>query len=236
MGYYDIDDYIEEPRYPEVDEMLDSVREKIKEQLSRDVTEEVILSSDLYKECQETIKKLRSDIRQRDTNIDLLKTLMDDKDKRLENMKEANTYAEYKVGEECWFVKANSRYEITCPYCKGAGSVKVNIAEGTVPAEFVGEMTLRCPKCKNESYYWTHQPERKVKAAEFISYIPAKGRITRVTMDLREDEKKNCINYYAESNWGSFTYDKVFHSKEEAEEVAKQMEYRRLQHGSISNW
>lgn len=28
MGYYDMDDYIEEPRYPEVDEMLDNVREK----------------------------------------------------------------------------------------------------------------------------------------------------------------------------------------------------------------
>ena len=31
MGYYDIDDYIEEPRYPEIDELLDGVRDKIKE-------------------------------------------------------------------------------------------------------------------------------------------------------------------------------------------------------------
>ena len=34
MGYYDIDDYIEEPRYPEIDELLDGVRYKIKKQLS----------------------------------------------------------------------------------------------------------------------------------------------------------------------------------------------------------
>lgn len=35
MGYYDIDDYIEEPRYPEVDEMLDSLREKLKNNLAK---------------------------------------------------------------------------------------------------------------------------------------------------------------------------------------------------------
>ena len=35
MGYYDMDDYIEEPRYPEIDELLDGVIDKIKEQLSK---------------------------------------------------------------------------------------------------------------------------------------------------------------------------------------------------------
>ena len=35
MGYYDIDGYSEEPRYPEIDELLDGVRDKIKEQLSK---------------------------------------------------------------------------------------------------------------------------------------------------------------------------------------------------------
>ena len=34
MGYYDMDDYIEEPRYPEIDELLDGVRDKIKEKLT----------------------------------------------------------------------------------------------------------------------------------------------------------------------------------------------------------
>lgn len=59
MGYYDMDDYIEEPRYPEIDELLDGVRDKIKEQLSKDVTDEVIYSSDIYKDCQATIKNCR---------------------------------------------------------------------------------------------------------------------------------------------------------------------------------
>ena len=35
MGYYDMGDYIEERRYPEVEELLDGVRDKIKKQLSK---------------------------------------------------------------------------------------------------------------------------------------------------------------------------------------------------------
>lgn len=224
MGYYDIDDYIEEPRYPEVDEMLDSVRDKIKEQLSRDVTDEVICSSDIYKECQETIKKLREDIRQKDTNLSLLDQLVRDKNSQLNKMRKAGSYAEYAVGDECWFVKANSRYEITCPFCKGKGKVKVQIAEGTIPPEFVGETELLCPKCKNETYYWSNQPNRKVKNEEYISYLPCKGRISRVLIDLYEEEGKSSIKYFAKSEWlGSINEDRVFRSKEEAEEMAKLM-------------
>lgn len=225
MGYYDRDYYIEEPRYPEVDEMLDSVRDKIKEQLSRDVTDEVIYSSDIYKECQETIKKLREDIRQKDTNLNLLDQLVRDKNSQLNKMRKAGSYAEYAVGDECWFVKANSRYEITCPFCKGAGKVKVQIAEGTVPSEFVGETELTCPKCKNETYYWTHQPNRKVKKEEYISYVPCKGRVSRVLIDLygKEEEGKDSIKYFAKSDWGAICEERVFHSKEEAQEMAQLM-------------
>lgn len=223
MGYYDIDDYIEEPRYPEVDEMLDSLKEKIKEQLSKDVTDEVIYSSDIYKECQETIKKLRSNLSQKENNISLLETVVTDMKSRIDRMKQAKTYAEYAVGDECWFVKANSRYELTCPFCKGAGKVKVQIAEGTVPSEFVGETELRCPKCKGETYYWTNQPNRKVKIEGFVSYLPCKGRITRVLIDLYEEEGKDSIKYFAKSDWGGICEERVFRSKEEAEEMAKLM-------------
>ena len=223
MGYYDRDDYIEEPRYPEVDEMLDSVREKIKEQLSKDVTNEVIYSSDIYKECQEIIKKLREDIRQKDTNLDLLDKLVRDKNYQLNMMRKAGSYAEYAVGDECWFVKANSRYKITCPFCKGQGKVKVQIAEGTSPSEFVGETELTCPKCKNETYYWTDKPNRKVKEEEYISYVPCKGRISRVLIDLYEEEGKTSIKYFVKSDWGAIDEKRVFRSKEEAEEMAKIM-------------
>lgn len=221
MGYYDIDDYIEEPRYPEVDELLDGVREKIKEQLSKDVTDEVIYSSDIYKDCQATIKKLRADICQKDRNLEVLNQLVKDKNDRLNTLKKAGTYAEYAIGDECWFVKANSSYEITCPFCKGEGKVKVQIAEGTIPAEFVGETELRCPKCKGETYYWTNKPDRKVSKEEFINYLPCKGRISRVLIDLYEEEGKDSIKYFAKSDWGGINEERVFHSKEEAEEVAK---------------
>ena len=221
MGYYDMDDYIEEPRYPEIDELLDGVREKIKEQLSKDVTDEVIYSSDIYKDCQATIKKLRADICQKDRNLEMLNQLVKDKNARLNTMKKAGSYAEYAIGDECWFVKANSSYEITCPFCKGEGKVKVQIAEGTIPSEFVGETELRCPKCKGETYYWTNQPNRKVSKEEFINYLPCKGRITRVLIDLYEEEGKDNIKYFAKSDWGGINEERVFHSKEEAEEVAK---------------
>lgn len=221
MGYYDIDDYIEEPRYPEIDELLDGLRDTIKEHLSKDVTDEVIYSSNIYKECQATIKQLREDIRQKDTNLDLLDKLVRDKNYQLNMMRKAGSYAEYAVGDECWFVKANSRYELTCPFCKGAGKVKVQIAEGTIPAEFIGETELRCPKCKGETYYWTNKPDRKVSKEEFINYLPCKGRITRVLIDLYEEEGKDSIKYFAKSEWGGINEERVFHSKEEAEEVAK---------------
>lgn len=221
MGYYDIDDYIEEPRYPEIDELLDGVREKIKEQLSKDVTDEVIYSSEIYKDCQATIKKLHADICQKDRNLEMLNQLVKDKNDRLNTLKKAGSYAEYAVGDECWFVKANSRYELTCPFCKGAGKVKVQIAEGTIPAEFVGETELRCPKCKGETYYWTNKPDRKVSKEEFINYLPCKGRISRVLIDLYEEEGKDSIKYFAKSDWGGINEERVFHSKEEAEEVAK---------------
>lgn len=225
MGYYDIDDYIEEPRYPEVDEMLDSLREKIKEQLSKDVTDEVIYSSDIYKECQEIIKKLREDIRQKDTNLDLLDKLVRDKNSQLNRMRKAGSYAEYAVGDECWFVKANSRYEINCPFCGGKGKVKVQIAEGTIPPEFVGETELICPKCKNEIYYWDDKPNRKVRNEEFVSYLPCKGRISRVLINLDEEEGKSSIKYFAKSDsgWGAFSEERVFHTKEEAQEMAQLM-------------
>lgn len=93
MGYYDIDDYSEEPRYPEVDEMLDSLREKIKEQLSKDVTDEIIYSSDIYKECQATIKKLREDACRKDTNLTNLEQLLGDKNSQLNRMRKAGSYA-----------------------------------------------------------------------------------------------------------------------------------------------
>lgn len=221
MGYYDIDNYIEEPRYPEIDELLDGVREKIKEQLSKDVTDEVIYSSDIYKDCQATIKKLREDICQKDRNLEMLNQLVKDKNDRLNTLKKAGTYAEYAIGDECWFVKANSSYEITCPFCKGEGKVKVQIAEGTIPSEFVGETELRCPKCKGETYYWTNKPDRKVSKEEFINYLPCKGRISRVLIDLYEEEGKDSIKYFAKSAWGGINEERVFHSKEEAEEVAK---------------
>lgn len=221
MGYYDMDDYIEEPRYPEIDELLDGVRDKIKEQLSKDVTDEVIYSSDIYKDCQATIKKLQADICQKDRNLEMLNQLVKDKNDRLNTLKKAGSYAEYAIGDECWFVKANSRYEITCPFCNGTGKVKVQIAEGTIPAEFVGETELKCPKCKGETYYWTNKPDRKVSKEEFINYLPCKGRITRVLIDLYEEEGKGSIKYFAKSDWGGICEERVFHSKEEAEEVAK---------------
>lgn len=221
MGYYDIDDYIEEPRYPEIDELLDDVRDKIKEKLSKDVTDEVIYSSDIYKDCEATIKKLRADICQKDRNLEMLNQLVKDKNDRLNTLKKAGTYAEYAIGDECWFVKANSSYEITCPFCKGEGKVKVQIAEGTIPAEFVGETELRCPKCKGETYYWTDKPDRKVSKEEFINYLPCKGRISRVLIDLYEEEGKDSIKYFAKSDWGGINEERVFHSKEEAEEVAQ---------------
>lgn len=221
MGYYDMDDYIEEPRYPEIDELLDGVREKIKEQLSKDVTDEVIYSSDIYKDCQATIKKLRADICQKDRNLEMLNQLVKDKNDRLNTLKKAGTYAEYAIGDECWFVKANSRYELTCPFCKGAGKVKVQIPKGTLPSEFGSETELKCPKCKGEAYYWTSQPNRKVMKEEFISYLPCKGHITRVLIDLYEEEGKNSIKYFANSDRGGINEERVFHSKEEAEEVAK---------------
>lgn len=220
MGYYDMDDYIEEPRYPEVDELLDGIRDKIKETLSKDVTDELIYSSDIYKECQETIKKLRSNLSQKENNVALLETVVEDMKSRIDRMKQAKTYAEYAVGEECWFVKANSRYELTCPFCKGVGKVKVQIAEGTIPSEFVGETELQCPKCKGETYYWTSQPDRKVMKAEYINYLPCKGHITRVLIDLYEEEGKDSIKYFAKSDWLGICEGKVFHSKEEAEELA----------------
>ena len=223
MGYYDIDDYIEEPRYPEVDEMLDSLREKIKGQLSKDVTDEVIYSSGIYKECQATIKKLREDACRKDINLANLEQLVTDKNSQLDRMRKASSYAEYAVGDEGWFVKANSRYEITCPFCKGAGKVKVKIAEGTIPAEFVGETELRCPKCKGETYYRTNQPNRKVRKEEFINYLPCKGRISRVLIDLYEEEGKNNIKYFAKSDWGDICEERVFRTKEEAQEMAQLM-------------
>lgn len=223
MGYYDMDDYIEEPRYPEIDELLDGVRDKIKEQLSKDVTDEVIYSSDIYKDCQATIKKLRTDICQKDRNLEMLNQLVKDKNDRLDTMKKAGSYAEYAIGDECWFVKANSRYEITCPFCNGAGKVKVQIAEGTIPAEFVGETELPCPKCKGETYYWTNQPDRKVSKEEFINYLPCKGRISRVIIDLYEEEGKDSIKYFAKSDWGGICEDRVFRTKEEAQEMAQLM-------------
>lgn len=223
MGYYDMEEFIEEPRYPEVEALLDGLRDKIKESLSRDVTDEVIYSSDIYKECQATIKKLREDIRQKDTNLDLLDKLVRDKNYQLNMMRKAGSYAEYAVGDECWFVKANSRYEITCPFCKGAGKVKVKIAEGTIPSDFVGETELRCPKCKGETYYWTNQPNRKVKNEEFVSYLPCKGRISRVLIDLYEEEGKDSIKYFAKSDWGGICEERVFRTKEEAQEMAQLM-------------
>lgn len=223
MGYYDMDGYIEEPRYPEVNELLDGIRDKIKETLSKDVTDELIYSSDIYKECQETIKKLRSKLSQKENNVALLETVVEDMKSRIDRMKQAKTYAEYAIGDECWFVKANSRYEITCPFCKGTGKVKVQIAEGTIPAEFVGETELLCPKCKGATYYWTNQPDRKVTKEEYISYLPCKGHITRVLIDLYEEEGKNSIKYFAKSDWGSIIEERVFRSKEEAEEIAKIM-------------
>lgn len=223
MGYYDIDDYIEEPRYPEIDELLDGVRDKIKEKLSKDVTDEVIYSSDIYKDCQATIKKLRADICQKDRNLEMLNQLVKDKNDRLDTMKKAGNYAEYAVGDECWFVKANSRYEITCPFCKGAGKVKVQIAEGTIPAEFVGETELLCPKCKGETYYWASQPNRKVRKEEFVSYLPCKGRISRVLIDLYAEEGKDSIKYFSKSDWGGICEERVFRTKEEAQEIAQLM-------------
>lgn len=223
MGYYDMDDYIEEPRYPEIDELLDGVRDKIKEKLSKDVTDEVIYSSDIYKDCQETIKKLRADICQKDRNLEMLNQLVKDQNDRLNTLKKAGTYAEYAIGDECWFVKANSSYEITCPFCKGEGKVKVQIAEGTIPSEFVGETELRCPKCKGETYYWTNQPNRKVSKEEFINYLPCKGRISRVLIDLYEEEGKDSIKYFAKSDWGDICEERVFRTKEEAQEMAQLM-------------
>ena len=223
MGYYDMDDYIEEPRYPEIDDLLDGLRDKIKESLSKDVTDEVIYSSDIYKDCQATIKKLREDACRMDTNITNLEQLIRDKNSQLNRMKKAGSYAEYAVGDECWFVKANSRYEITCPFCKGQGKVKVQIAEGTIPPEFVGETELRCPKCKGEMYWRDSDPNRKIAKKEFISYLPCKGRITRVLINLSEEKGKDSINYFAKSDWGSMNEGRVFCSKEEAGEMAKLM-------------
>lgn len=223
MGYFDRDEYIAEPRYPEVDEMLDGIRDKIKEKLSKDVTDGVIYSSDIYKECQGIIKNLRKDISQRDTNIETLKALVKEKNYRLNTMRQAGSYAEYAVGDECYFVRVNSRYKITCPFCKGEGKVKVQIAEGTIPSEFVGETELKCPKCKGEIYYWTNKPERKIKEEEFSTYLPCKGKITRVLIDLHEEGKEDSIKYFVNSDWGGTDEKRVFHSKEEAEEMAKAM-------------
>ena len=153
----------------------------------------------------------------------MLNQLVKDTNDRLNTLKKAGSYAEYAIGDECWFVKANSSYEITCPFCKGEGKVKVQIAEGTIPAEFVGETELRCPKCKGETYYWTSQPNRKVMKEEFVSYLPCKGHITRVLIDLYEEEGKNSIKYFAKSDWGGICEERVFRTKEEAQEMAQLM-------------
>ena len=217
--FYECDDF-EQSRYPEFDEFFDELRTKIKERITEDVTDEVIMSSDIYNECQETITRLQKEIRQKNSEIALLENSVQDKDKALNDMYECDKYAAYSVGDNCFFISTYEHRILCCPYCNGTGKYTLTFEEGVIPDEFENTIDVNCPKCNNNTYYWSNKPERKVKSQEFNIFRATQGHIKQVSITLSEDN--NSVKYIPDTNYASYIEERtVYKTLKEAQEAAE---------------
>lgn len=229
--FYECDDF-GQCRYPEFDEFFDELRTKIKDRITEDVTDEVIMSSDIYNECQETITRLQQEIRQKNNEIALLENSVQDKDKALNDMYECGKYAAYSVGDNCYFINFYEYRTLCCPHCNGTGKYTLTFKEGVIPDEFGNTIDVNCPKCDNNIYYWEDRPERKVKSQEFKVFRAEQGHIEKVLITLSKDS--NSIKYVPNTNY-SFCIEErtVYKTLKEAKEAVEQENIKEYNRAAI---
>lgn len=212
MYWDDYSDYYEqEPS--EVDEIVNDAVQKITDIIKERAKDEIdsIMNKAKYLEEQNAIEsKQRAEAWKETADW---KKKCEELTKELEKQR-TELKLEFEVGEKVFFTRYrhDRTKKVFCSECGGTGVIK-RIVDGE-------EYSKKCPKCKGNTYYYSHMPEPQ-KEVEYYEYYPEYDVIESVNANV----SKSGIKYtYCLKQYG--TEHEVFKTRDEAlaraEEKSKQ--------------
>ena len=180
--YWDDCYYCEEPKYPEVEELLEDVTNKITEIIRNDVKEDIEISLNAAKNRETELSQCKDRLHSRDIEISNLEKRVEELEKEVDK-KHTELTLPFEIGEEIWVAAYNSSYKLTCNTCKGTGRININ-------TEQYGEVQISCPHCKG--FTLSNRAKREVT---YYKYIAHKTTVKSISCNITSDGISYDIHY-----------------------------------------
>ena len=180
MSYFDCYDY---PDYSALDELVDETINKIKNMIINQSKEKV---DEILNKAQAT--QDLSNI----TNNRLIETnkencsLKTENDKLKEELQQKRTNLDtlpFEIGQRVYYIKRWKTDEVVCPLCKGKGKIITHSDE-------YGDVEIKCPHCKNNSY-WSERDKEIVRKALYDKLKVDSTTVKGFSIVIDSDEKGN---------------------------------------------
>lgn len=180
MSYFDCYDY---PDYSALDELVDETTNKIKNMIIEGTKEKV---DEILNKAQATQDLLNI------TNNRLIETnkenhsLKTENDKLKEELQQKRTNLDtlpFEIGQRVYYIKRWKTEEVVCPLCKGKGKIITHSDE-------YGDVEIKCPHCKNNSY-WSEKDKEIVKKASYDKLKVDSTTVKGFSIVIDSDEKGN---------------------------------------------
>ena len=216
------DDFEYEPKYPEVEEIIEEAQNKFADYLEYLYKEKYAFLEDRAEELNER----ECELRQKEINVSNRETALEKTEKDLyENFKNEwflSLGLDWKLNDTAYTYVITPPKHVICPTCKGKKKVNVTIDDSGEKRE------ITCPTC-------TGYGEIGEKYKEYLIY---KRKVTQICYGVcasinQYNNKVSVTKYTEESNTIFKTYlelddgfryspENVFHSKEECEKAARE--------------
>lgn len=180
MSYFDCYDY---PDYSALDELVDETINKIKNMIinqSKEKVDEILnkaqATQDLLNITNNRLIETNKENRSLKTENDKLKEELQQKRTNLDTLP-------FEIGQRVYYIRKWKTEEVVCPLCKGTGRIITHSDE-------YGDVEIKCPHCKNNSY-WSERDKEIVRKALYDKLKVDSTTVKGFSIVIDSDEKGN---------------------------------------------
>ena len=180
MSYFDCYDY---PDYSALDELVDETTNKIKNMIIEGTKEKVDEILNKAKTTEDRLNITTNRLIEAGKENRSLKT---ENDKLKEELQQKRTNLDtlpFEIGQRVYYIKRWKTDEVFCPLCKGTGRI-------TTHSDEYGDVEIKCPHCKNNSY-WSDKNKEIVKRASYDRLRVESTTVKGFSIVIDSDEKGN---------------------------------------------
>lgn len=180
MSYFDCYDY---PDYSALDELVDETTNKIKNMIIEGTKEKVDEILNKAKTVEQRLDVALTAVRDQGKEISLLKSENNKLKEEIERKRTSLNTLPFEIGQKVYYLKNWSTDTVVCPLCKGTGKV-------TTHSDEYGDVEIKCPHCKDNSY-WSDKEKLLVKKASYQILTISDTKVKGLTIRIELDEQRN---------------------------------------------